>query len=85
MDEKSSDTFDIGKAIPNGDECTIPTPENCATFAVTVRVEKPKVQAVGKGKVAKIFKEKSAVEVNKLGMQSEMLALLHQACILQGP
>ena len=51
---------EILEEMNNGDECTIPTPENCATFAVTVRVEKPKVQAVGKEKVAKTYKEKSA-------------------------
>ena len=36
-------------------ECRIPTPENCSTFAVTVRVEKPKILKAAKEKVAKIL------------------------------
>ena len=64
--------------MENEDECTIPTPENCANFAVTSRVEKPKVMLVGKKKVASIFQKQSSEEVAKLGMQGELLALLDQ-------
>ena len=69
---------DIMEEIDNGDECVIPTPENCANFAVTARVVKPKVMMIGKQKVAQIFMNQSSEEVNKLGMQGEVLALLDQ-------
>ena len=64
--------------MENEDECTIPTLENCANFAVTSRVEKPKVMLVGKKKVASIFQKQSSEEVAKLGMQGELLSLLDQ-------
>ena len=67
---------DILEEMTSGEECTIPTPENCANFAVTVRVEKPKVMKIGKQKVAAIYKRQSVAE--KLGMQGEVLALLDQ-------
>ena len=58
------------------DDCTIPTPENCATFPVTVRVEKPKIMKVAKGKVAKIFASKSSEAAAASPFQCEMLRLL---------
>ena len=60
------------------DDCTIPTPENCATFPVTVRIEKPKIMRVAKSKVAKIFASKSAEAAAASPFQGEMLRLLEE-------
>ena len=59
-------------------DCTIPSPESCATFPVTVRVEKPKIMKVAKGKVAKIFATKSSEAATASPFQGEMLKLLEE-------
>ena len=53
--------------MKEGNECRIPTPENCATFAVTVRVEKPRILKAAKEKVAKIYEELSSKAVEAEG------------------
>ena len=58
------------------ENCSIPTPENCANFEVTVRVEKPKIMAEAKKKVDELFRRKSSAAVEKLGFQGEMLKFL---------
>ena len=51
------------KEMTEEDECTFPTPENCATFPVTVRIEKPKIMRVAKERVAKIFASMSSIHM----------------------
>ena len=68
----------IVKEMTEEDECTFPTPENCATFPVTVRIEKPKIMRVAKERVAKIFASKSAEAANAAPFQGEMLRLLQE-------
>ena len=68
----------IFKEMEEEDDCTIPTPENCATFHVTVRVEKPKIMKVAKGKVAKLFASKSSEAATASPFQGEMLRLLEE-------
>ena len=51
---------------------------NCATFPVTVRIEKPKIMRVAKERVAKIFASKSAEAANAAPFQGEMLRLLQE-------
>ena len=68
----------IVKELTEEDECTFPTPENCATFPVTVRIEKPKIMRVAKERVAKIFASKSAEAANAAPFQGEMLRLLQE-------
>ena len=49
--------------------CPIPTPDNCANYDRTVRIEKPKIMAEAKKKVDVIFRKKSSAAVSKLGFQ----------------
>ena len=67
---------EIYEEMKEGDECTIPTPENCANFAVTVRIEKPKIMKIGKEKVAKVFAKRSSEKVEATPFQGQMLSLL---------
>ena len=64
---------EVFKEMKEGNECRIPTPENCATFAVTVRVEKPLILKAAKVKVAKIYEELSSKAVEAAPFQGEML------------
>ena len=56
--------------------CTIPTPDNCANYKVTIRVEKPKIMSEAKRKVDELYRRRSAEKVAKLGFQGEMLKFL---------
>ena len=62
-----SECRDILEEMKDGEECPFPTPENCANFKVTMRVEKPKILALAKRKVEQVFRRKSAVTAAKLG------------------
>ena len=69
---------EIFEEMKEGDECTIPTPENCRTFAATVRIEKPKIMKIAKDKVAKVFAKRSSEKVEATPFQGQMLSLLEQ-------
>ena len=47
------------------EECTIPSPDNCANYKVTVRVEKPKILAEAKRKVDELFRRKSSENLRR--------------------
>ena len=49
---------DILEEMKTEENCSIPTPENCANFEVTVRVEKPKIMAEAKKKVDELYRRK---------------------------
>jgi len=40
-------------------KCSIPTPDNCANYAVTVRVEKPNIMKEARRKVEELYRERS--------------------------
>ena len=69
---------EVFSEMKEDNECRIPTPENCSTFAVTVRVEKPKILKAAKEKVAKIYKKHSSEAVEAAPFQGEMLSLLEK-------
>ena len=58
--------------------CTIPSPDNCANYRVTIRVEKPKIMAEAKRKVDELYRRRSEEKVAKLGFQGEMLKFLQE-------
>ena len=69
---------EVFREMKEGNECRIPTPENCSTFAVTVRVEKPMILKAAKEKVAKIYEKHSSEAVEAAPFQGEMLSLLEK-------
>ena len=69
---------DILEEMRVEENCPIPTPDNCANYDRTVRIEKPKIMAEAKKKVDAIFRKKSSAVVGKLGFQGEMLKFLEE-------
>ena len=69
---------EILEEMKTEEQCTIPSPDNCATYDVTVRIEKPKIMAEAKKKVDTIYRRKSSALVAKLGFQGEMLKFLQE-------
>ena len=57
-------------------KCRIPTPDNCANYAVTVRVEKPNIMVEARRKVENLYREKSIETASQCAFQGEMLSLL---------
>ena len=58
------------------ENCRIPTPDNCATYAITVRVEKPLIMQEAKRKVERMYRERSIETASQLSLQGEMLNLM---------
>ena len=69
---------EIFQEMKEGDECSIPTPDNCSNFRVTARIEKPKIMKVAKDKVSQIFAKRSSKAVEASPFQGQMLSLLEQ-------
>ena len=59
-------------------KCSIPAPDNCANYAVTVRVEKPTIMKEAKRKVENLYRERSIETAGQLPFQGEMLTLMGQ-------
>ena len=57
-------------------QCSIPTPDSCANYAVTVRVEKPNIMKEARRKVEELFRERSIETAGQLPFQGEMLTLM---------
>ena len=60
------------------EDCFIPTPDNCATFQATIRVERPKILKAAKAKVVDIYKQKAHEGASKVPFQGELLSLMAQ-------
>ena len=58
------------------ENCRIPTPDSCATYAITVRVEKPLIMKEAKRKVEGMYRERSIETASQLSLQGEMLNLM---------
>ena len=69
---------DILQEMRTEENCPIPTPDDCANYDRTVRIEKAKIMAEAKKKVEAIFRRKSSQAVGKLGFQGEMLKFLEE-------
>ena len=59
-------------------KCSIPTPDNCANYAVTVRVEKSNIMKEARRKVEELYRERSMEAAGQLPFQGEMLTLMGQ-------
>ena len=68
----------IMEEMATEEDCLIPTPDNCATFQATIRVERPKILKAAKAKVVDIYKKKAQEAASKVPFQGELLSLMAQ-------